>query len=61
MYFFDYTNKLVHFDLNKYNNNYDRYYAYYKLRYNIIIPKLNKITDTDIIEYLNETGNLFSL
>jgi len=61
MYFYDYNNNLTYFDMNKYTTNYDKYYAYYKLRYNIVIPKLHKITETEITDYLNDTTNLFSL
>ena len=61
MYFYDHNNNLTYLDLNKYTTNYDKYYAYYKLKYNIIIPKLHKITETEIIDYLNDTKNLFSL
>ena len=61
MFLYDHNNKLVPFDKSKYYTNYDLYYAYYKIKFNIEIPKLNKMNDKDIINYLNNTKNLFSL
>ena len=61
MYLYDHNNKLVKFDISKYHTNYDVYYAYYKIKYNITIPKTNKITEENILEYLNDNKKLFSL
>ena len=61
MYIYDYYNKLVKFDVTKYHTNYDKYYAYYKIKYNITIPKTNIITEENILDYLNNNKNLFSL
>jgi hypothetical protein len=61
MYLYDHNNKLIKFDISKYHTNNDVYYAYYKIKYNITIPKHNKITEEKILEYLNDNKNLFSL
>ena len=61
MYFYDHNNKLVQFDLSKYHNNHDIYYAYYKNKYNITIEKTNKITEKCILDYIKDNKNLFSL
>jgi len=61
MFFYNFGNKLVSFDPSKYHTNYDLYYAYYKIKYNIEIPKLNKIIEQDILKYLNDSKHFFSL
>ena len=61
MYFYDHNNKLVKFDMSKYQTNHDIYYAYCKNKYNIKIDNTNKTTEKTILEYLNDNKNLFSL
>ena len=61
MFLYNYNTKLVSFDKSKYHTNYDIYYAYYKIKFNIEIPNINKINDADIINYLNDSKNIFSL
>ena len=55
MYFTDVNNKIVFLDENNYYCKYDFYYAYYKLKYNIVIPKHNIVNEASIIDYLNNS------
>lgn len=53
MYFRDSGGKLVRFNSNVYHTQYDMYYAFYKKKFNVIVPKYNVINDITIINYLN--------
>ena len=53
MYFRNSGGKLVCFNSNDYHTQYDMYYAFYKKKFNVIVPKYNVINDITIINYLN--------
>lgn len=55
MYFKNLNGKIIKLDTNNYSTKYDLYYAYYKEKYNVVIPK-STITADNIIYYLmNDT------
>lgn len=60
MYFKDINSKTIHLNLAQYHTRYDMYYAFYKKRFNVVVPKYNVVNDTAILNYLND-DKLFSL